>query len=567
MKDLKNKLNTLSAIIAVGWTFTASAQSLTITNSLQLWLKADAGVTTNASGNVTAWNDQSGKNNHATQTDPTLTPAFKANTLNGKPVLRFDGAGAYLEVADSDSISISGDITTFFVVKFDDFATFRAVWAKTMNNEPGPTDWYALPNTGVPRTYRGNGLGQNGSVDGGSALRAGSYLVVGWDMAGTNLTHYLAAQPTATGVITATVADADTSLLIGTRGDLFTKMKGDIAEILIYDTALSASDRVAVVNYLATKYNIQNLPPTVSLKTSPAGPNAAVGTTITATATATDSDGTVASVQFFINGGLFATATAPPYSARAVLETGGSYVLTARAFDEKGAQATSLPVTLTVGATGAPALAVTNSLQLWLKADAGVTAGGDGAVSAWTDSSGKGNSALQGDPTQAPALIGNALNGKAVLRFDGDNDYLEVADSESVSIAGDITSLFVVKMDDFATFRAVWAKTAGNLPAPNDWYTVPGAGTPRLYRGDGTGTSLGSVDGVASLTAGAFQIAGFSAAGTAITHYLNGGKNGTGTIAATLADGDTSLLIGTRGDFFTKLKGDLAEINQILGAV
>ena len=337
-------------------------------------------------------------------------------------------------------------------------------------------------------------------------------------------------------------------------------MKGDIAEILIYNTALSALDRVAVVNYLATKYNIQNLPPTVSLKTSPAGPNAAVGTTITATATATDSDGTVASVQFFINGGLFATATAPPYSARAVLETGGSYVLTARAFDEKGAQATSLPITLTVGATSAPALAVTNSLQLWLKADAGVTAGGDGAVSAWTDSSGKGNSALQGDPTQAPALIGNALNGKAVLRFDGDNDYLEVADSESVSIAGDITSLFVVKMDDFATFRAVWAKTAGNLPAPNDWYTVPGAGTPRLYRGDGTGSSLGSVDGAASLTAGAFQIAGFSAAGTAITHYLNGGKNGTGTIAATLADGDTSLLIGTRGDFFTKLKGDLAEI-------
>jgi hypothetical protein len=38
-----------------------------------------------------------------------------------------------------------------------------------------------------------------------------------------------------------------------------------------------------------------------------------------------------------------------------------------------------------------------------------------------------------------------------VLRFDGDGDYLEVSDSDSVSIAGDITTLFVVKMDDFDT--------------------------------------------------------------------------------------------------------------------
>lgn len=233
MKSSFSKWATLALCVAANCGDGTLAQSLSVTNSLQLWLKADAGITTNAAGHVTGWNDQSGKNNHAAQTDETLAPALVANALNAKPVLRFDGTDDYLEVPDSDSLSITGDITTFFVVNFDDFATFRAVWAKTAGNQPGPNDWYALPTSGLPRAYRGDGTGQNlGSVDGGSALRAKSYLVVGWDMAGTTLTHYLAAQPTGSGPLTATVGDAETSLLIGTRGDQFTKMKGDIAEIL-----------------------------------------------------------------------------------------------------------------------------------------------------------------------------------------------------------------------------------------------------------------------------------------------------------------------------------------------
>src|SRR5207247_597809 len=35
-------------------------QSLTVSNDLQLWLRADAGVNTNAAGGVVLWEDQSG---------------------------------------------------------------------------------------------------------------------------------------------------------------------------------------------------------------------------------------------------------------------------------------------------------------------------------------------------------------------------------------------------------------------------------------------------------------------------------------------------------------------------
>jgi hypothetical protein len=45
-------------------------------------------------------------------------------------------------------------------------------------------------------------------------------------------------------------------LYVGSRGDLFTKMKGDFAEIMIFGAALSDSDRTAIDAYLGGKYGI-----------------------------------------------------------------------------------------------------------------------------------------------------------------------------------------------------------------------------------------------------------------------------------------------------------------------
>ena len=256
------KCSFLANLLAASWIIPASAQTLTVTNGLQLWLKADAGVTAGAGGKVTAWQDQSGKGNNASQSVADMSPLLVNDAINGKPVLRFDGVDDFLEVADSDSVSITGDITTFFLVKFDDFATYRAVWAKTLANQPAPNDWYALPGSGIPRAYRGDGLGANGSADGGKALTAGNYLVAGWDMAGTLLTHYLGGFASSSRVVApAAIADADTSLLIGTRDDRVTIMKGDIAEVLIYDRALTAAERRALVVYLNQKYLYGNIDP------------------------------------------------------------------------------------------------------------------------------------------------------------------------------------------------------------------------------------------------------------------------------------------------------------------
>ena len=76
-------------------------------------------------------------------------------------------------------------------------------------------------------------------------------------------------------------------------------------------------------------------------------------------------------------------------------------------------------LTLATGGTQAQTLPVTSGLQLWLKADAGVTTNSSGLVSAWADQSPLGNTATQSDTTKSPTLVPNALNGRAVLSFPG----------------------------------------------------------------------------------------------------------------------------------------------------
>jgi len=111
-----------------------------------------------------------------------------------------------------------------------------------------------------------------------------------------------------------------------------------------YSLTAVATDNLGATNTSAPVNIVVNAPPTVSL-TSPAnGAVFAPPASMTMTATASDSDGSVSGVSFYANGNLIGsgTFTAPnQYSFTWNNVAAGSYNLTARATDDRGATTTS----------------------------------------------------------------------------------------------------------------------------------------------------------------------------------------------------------------------------------
>ena len=127
-----------------------------------------------------------------------------------------------------------------------------------------------------------------------------------------------------------------------------------------------------------------NTAPTVSI-TSPADlSSATIGTPINLAANATDSDGTIASVQFFANGVAISTDTTFPYAATFTPAAPGTYVLTALATDNSGEQTMSSGVTVSVTSGTAPTVSVTAPAQLAAGSSATISATATAGASSGT---------------------------------------------------------------------------------------------------------------------------------------------------------------------------------------
>jgi beta-glucanase (GH16 family) len=95
-----------------------------------------------------------------------------------------------------------------------------------------------------------------------------------------------------------------------------------------------------------------NVAPTVAITSPSEGSVFNSGSVVAINATASDSDGSVAKVEFFANGTSIGTDFSSPYTVNWTIGT-GSYSLTARATDNSGATTTSAPVNVSGSGTSA----------------------------------------------------------------------------------------------------------------------------------------------------------------------------------------------------------------------
>lgn len=209
---------------------------------LQLWLEADKITGLNDGDPVTTWEDSSVNNNDATQATAAKKPLYKVNIVNGKPAVRFDA---------TDDILVS----TFATLAQP--LTLIAV-AKSRVAAPGAGKGFVDSKSDVARALIGFSSLNNWSYFAGTAqddgaMDANFHVFVGvFNGASSKLvvdgTVGSSANPGANSL-----TDGAT---IGNRPDGLVPLDGDIAEVLVYDSALSDANRDLVETYLGAKYGI-----------------------------------------------------------------------------------------------------------------------------------------------------------------------------------------------------------------------------------------------------------------------------------------------------------------------
>ena len=128
--------------------------------------------------------------------------------------------------------------------------------------------------------------------------------------------------------------------------------------------------------------------------------------------------------------------------------------------------------------------AVETGLKLWLDSSQQITKDGAGLVSTWGDASGNSNDATQTTAANKPIWIDNAINGRPVVRFDGQDDKLEAA----VSPSSDNFSIFVVARTSVSQENDA-ESTTGTAGASGQKYLL---GAKAFGTNAGAGMSLGT---------------------------------------------------------------------------
>ena len=131
---------------------------------------------------------------------------------------------------------------------------------------------------------------------------------------------------------------------------------------------LAVTSRVSTAVATATFTNVavsvpasNNNPPTVSITSPVQGASYSASSSMPISATAADSDGTVARVDFYRGSTLIGSDTTSPYSVPWSNVPAGTYSLTAVATDNDGDTATSIAVTVTVnGPNAMPTVSITS---------------------------------------------------------------------------------------------------------------------------------------------------------------------------------------------------------------
>jgi hypothetical protein len=224
---------------------------------LAMWLKADA-ITGLADGAALGkWVDSSGNDLDPFQKDASKRPVWKANAVNGRPAVRFDGSDDLLRTDHYRGLLFSFHQASVFAV----FRTSGAPATASIVSHDWPS--FGTSSQGAlayTTAYDKNGRTRWEGISSRSSAVAADRWTVGamvrrGSRAGETRLYVNGRQNDTGAAIGYHNINSDFGL-IGCGRSMRGLWKGDIAEIIIYGRALSDKEKGAVEAYLGRKYGI-----------------------------------------------------------------------------------------------------------------------------------------------------------------------------------------------------------------------------------------------------------------------------------------------------------------------
>jgi hypothetical protein len=203
---------------------------------------------------VSSWADQSGAGNNVTQPIGSLQPSYVSSGMNGKPVVRFTGPGQMMQSANQ-VLSGSTSFTSFLVVDYNQLpSAYQYIWWNGSNATANGYGCYLTSarttkcgwaNYDAAPTYpTGATIGTCYSITTRFTSTAGNGLNELWVNGNSTVSRPKTGSNLSGGTFT-----------LGNYGPSpGSGLYGDVAEVLIYDKALSDAEILNVNQYLSNRW-------------------------------------------------------------------------------------------------------------------------------------------------------------------------------------------------------------------------------------------------------------------------------------------------------------------------
>ncbi|HEY9684984.1 MAG TPA: FN3 associated domain-containing protein [Oculatellaceae cyanobacterium] len=525
-------------------------------SNLALWLRADQGITSSG-GSISQWSDNSGQGNNATQSTGSAQPTLATGAVNSAilPTVNFNGSTQFLNLP-SGFANLTNGASIFVVSK---------PTSSTATGDPCAFGNASNSDAVFPQT-----VGKNASLNAWNGTTGSSVATTSSPLSNTQyqlLEEILlpgATAGTATGTIWVNGSQKVQATNLQnlnniTRSQNFVGcgigstnfFQGGIAEILVFSTALSASQRASVESYILSKYAV-GATPTLDAPVITPGSGVIIPPQ---TITVTQDQG--AAIYFTTNGLTpGANINSLWVNGRPIVASGGltiEAVGVAPFFNNSSVSS----ATYEVDATALPISR--NGLVAWFDANNGVTTSGT-AVTSWSDLSTNQNSATQGTSTKRPTLTTNAINGLSAVTFNGTSQFLQLPSSSSLSNFSSGVSMFAVIKPTAVTAGARVMDMGNGATSDNLQLQLPSTTSASLYTYNGSTPS--SVTSSSGITLNQFQLleAIDDGSGTAsiFTNGVLGGQNTSMGTINNITRANNFIGQGSAGGNY--FKGQIAEL-------